>query len=119
MSAFLIVGLMAFALIWMSRRQQKATEGLLEAQAQAFREVQLRQIETIDKAFAQLRSSDPWQYQSIMAMQNPASVYDEVYDPSDEAEIRRIADRNGKAQEYEEALDGEAAEILSDLFPGS
>lgn len=110
---------MAFVLVWLSRRQQRSTEQLLKAQADTFRAVQLKQIESIDKAFAQLRATDPWQYQSIMAMQNPAPVYDEIYDPSEEAEIRRIAERNGTAPEYQETIDGEAAEILGDLFPGS
>lgn len=79
--------------------------------------VELRQLDIIEKAFAQLRATNPWEYQSIQAVANPA-LYDTEYDPSEEAEAQRIADRRNKTEELEENLSAEESAALSDIFPG-
>lgn len=78
--------------------------------------VELRQLDVIEKAFAQLRASNPWEYQAIQAVATP--MYDEPYDPSEEAEAARIADRASKQDNLKESLHAEEAAALDDLFPG-
>lgn len=101
------------ALIWLLVRQQKATTDLLKEQ----NTVALKHVDLLEKAFTQLRSADPWQYQQAMYAASP--VYDEPYDPSEEADARRIAERQNNAGEMEEALNGSEAAALEDLFPGA
>lgn len=110
--------MLASGLIWLLLRQQKISAEQLREQAVTHRAVELRQLDVIEKSFAQLRASDPWQYQAIQAM-TQAPLYDEVYDPSEEAEARRIAERMNTTDQQQEALDGEAEHLLGDLFPGS
>ena len=104
-------------LTWLLIREKRQTAVLLEQQAETQKAVQLRQLDIIEKNFAQLRSSDPWQYQSIQAVANP-SLYDAEYDPSPEAEATRIAERNNAKEELEETLNAEESAALSDIFPG-
>ena len=104
-------------LTWLLIREKAASAKALEQQAATFREVQLKQLDVIEKSFAQLRASDPWQYQSIQAMAAPG-VYDTEYDPSEEAEARRIAERSNTKEELEESLNAEERSVLDDLFPG-
>lgn len=104
-------------LTWLLVREKRVTEALLVSQAATHRTVELRQLDVIEKAFAQLRASDPWQYQAIQAVAQPA-LYDGVYDPSEEAEAQRIAERSNTKDELKETLDAEDAAILDDLFPG-
>jgi len=72
----------------------------------------------VDKSISLVRAAGPWEYQQIQVMQNPA-VYDEVYDPSPEAEARRIADRQNALDEHEEALNAQERAAFGDLFPGA
>lgn len=65
-----------------------------------------------------LRAAGPWEYQQVQAMQQ-VGMYDEVYDPSPEAEARRIAERQNAVDDFEESLNGEEREVLGDLFPGA
>ena len=109
-----VVGLIAYLLI----RERAQHRKDLEQQADTYRAVILRQADTIEKAFAQLRAADPWQYQSIQAMNQPG-LYDAVYDPSEEAEAKRIAERNNTQEELEETLNAEESAALDDIFPGS
>lgn len=104
-------------MIWLLYRQQSQTRALLEQQAVSQRAVQLRQLDLIDKSVALVRAADPWQYQQIQAMDN-AGMYDEVYDPSPEAEARRIAERQSRVDEMEEELNAQERDALADLFPG-
>lgn len=109
----LVVGL----LTWLLIREKSQAAKQLRQQADSALEVQARQLNIIEKAFAQLRASDPWQYQSIQAVAQP--LYDEVYDPSPEADAKRIAERNNTVDEQEEALSAEESAALRDLgFPG-
>lgn len=80
--------------------------------------VELRQLDVIEKSFAQLRASNAWEYQSIQAVAN-AGLYDDVYDPSEEADAVRIAGRSSKQEDLEESLNAEESAALDDLFPGS
>lgn len=65
-----------------------------------------------------IRAAGPWEYQQVQAMM-PTSLYDEVYDPSPEAEARRIADRRNGLDKMEEELNAEEEAIIGDLFPGT
>lgn len=80
-------------------------------------ELQSSQLGLLEKAFAQLRATNAWEYQAIMSM-NPLPGYDEAYDPSPEAEALRIAERQNKKDELDEALTAEEESVLGDLFPG-
>jgi len=74
-------------------------------------------LELIQQGQAMIRASDPWQYQTIQAMtQGP--VYDEPYDPSPEAEARRLAERDNSTDEMEGELNAAERAALSDVFPG-
>lgn len=105
-------------------RLREQYSGLLEQQRQLAREqinasieLQGTQLGLLEKAFAQLRATNAWEYQSIMAMN--ASGYDETtYDPSPEAEALRIAERQNKKDELDEALTAEEESALDDIFPG-
>lgn len=99
-------------------REKAQSAKALEQQAVTLRSVQLRQLDIIEKSFSQLRASDPWQYQAIQSMAQTA-LYDTEYDPSEEAEAQRIADRNNTKEELEETLNAEESAALDDLFPGS
>lgn len=98
--------------------EKRQTAKLLEKQAEAHRSVMLKQVGVNSQAFAQLRAADPWQYQAIQAMNVP-SQYDVNYDPSEEAEAERIAERNNTKDQLEETLNAEEYGALDDIFPGS
>lgn len=98
-------------------REKAQSAKALEQQAETLKSVQLRQLDILEKSFAQLRASDPWQYQSIQAVAQP-HLYDTEYDPSEEAEARRIAERNNTQEELEETLHAEESAALDDIFPG-
>ena len=110
----LVVGL----LTWLLIREKSQSAKALEQQAVTLRGAQLRQLDIIEKAFSQLRAADPWQYQAIQSMAAPA-LYDTEYDPSEEADARRIADRNNTKEDLEETLNAEESAALDDIFPGS
>lgn len=119
-----VAGLPTSILTFLLVREQGRTKLLLRQQAELFLSTQaassrehLRTSDILDKAFAQLRAADPWQYQAIQAMNAP-SLYDEVYDPSEEAEANRIAERSNSKDELKESLDAEESAILDDIFPG-
>jgi len=90
---------------------------MLRHQAATNQIVSLKQLDVISSAFAQLRAADPWQYQTIMSMAQP-ELYNVEYDPSEEAEAQRIADRNNRTDEMKETLNAEESSALGDLFPG-
>lgn len=98
-------------------KEKTRTSELLQQQTEAYNASDMRQARIIEQAFAQLRAADPWQYQTIMSM-NGAPLYDGIYDPSEEAEAQRIAERSNKQEELEENLNAEEASVLDDLFPG-
>ena len=104
-------------LTWLLIREKAQTAKALEQQATTYRGVMLRQLDLNEKAFAQLRATDPWQYQAIQAM-TQTSLYDAEYDPSPEAEAQRIAERNNTKEELEESLNAQESAALDDIFPG-
>lgn len=110
------------ALTWLLLRQQRITAELLKAQAAALvasqRQVQLKQLEVVDKAVALVRAADPWQYQAIQAMQYQVP-YDADYDPSPEAEARRIAERDSAVDDMEGEMNADERAVFGDLFPGA
>lgn len=81
--------------------------------------MQGQQLSLLEKAFAQLRATNAWEYQAIMSMNGVPSEYNEVYDPSPEAEAMRIADRQNAKDDLDESLTAEESAVLGDLFPGS
>lgn len=85
-------------------------KGVLEAQ----KPVQLEQLRLLDKMTTLAASKDLMAYQGIQAMDQPVVGYDgDTYDPSDEAEAKREAERLGL--NYEELTDGQQ-EQLRGLF---
>lgn len=114
---FLAVGSIIFVLTMLLLKEKTRTSELLQQQTEAYNASDMRQARIIEQAFAQLRAADPWQYQTIMSM-NGAPLYDGIYDPSEEAEAQRIAERSNKQEELEENLNAEEASVLDDLFPG-
>lgn len=104
------------------REEFKSTLAFVVKQSQqvssSSAETQGRQLELLEKAFAQLRATNAWEYQAIMSM-NGVPAYDEQYDPSPEAEAQRIADRQNTKDDLDESLTAEEAAVLGDLFPGS
>ena len=82
----------------------------------ADREVSLAQIKTLDKAIALLATKDPLSFQAVQAM-GFASQYDD-FNPSVEAEVERIHDRDGERGSVEGDLNADERAALGDLFPG-
>lgn len=108
-------------LTWLLVSERKRTNELLAQQAERFAlelsasgRAQLKQIELNDKAMALLKAQDPWQFQTIQAM-NATTLYDEVYDPSPEAEASRIAERQNKKEDLNDSLTAEEESALSDI----
>lgn len=92
--------------IWVIR----ACKGLLEQQ----QPVQLRMLEIVDKMTTIAAAHDVMAYQGIQAMAQPVVGYPgDAYDPSDEAEARREAERRN--ENFEDMSDGEQQQ-LRDLF---
>ena len=84
----------------------RACKGLVES----LNPVLLRQLDLVDKSTALAAASDLAAYQGIQVMSQPVVGYDgDAYDPSDEAEARREAERLGL--NYEEMNDAEQAQI--------
>jgi len=76
--------------------------------------VGLAQIELLDKTVTLLAARDPLAYQQIQAM-NGVVQYDEWHDPSDEAEIRRMRERDG---DRGDDLNDYERDVLGEIFPG-
>lgn len=76
--------------------------------------VLLRQLDLVDKATALAAAHDVQAYQGIQVMSQPVVGYDgDNYDPSDQAEAEREAERLGlNLEEYS----GEEAENLRNLL---
>ncbi len=95
--------LASIALSWVVLRLCK---GLVES----LKPVLMRQLDLVDKATALAASHDVMAYQGIQAMDQPVVGYSgDSYDPSDEAEARREAERAGL--NYEEINSAEAEEL--------
>lgn len=114
-------GLPTSILTWLLVAERRRTDTLLRQQDERFvaslsahQRSQLKQIELNDKAMALLRAADPWQFQTIQAMNYPVQ-YDEAYDPSPEAEAERIAERSNKKDELNDSLTAEQEAALKDL----
>lgn len=124
--------LLAVLLLTAKRRADRQREDLREEFKQTISHVastarnqveqssfaQEKQLELLEKAFAQLRATNAWEYQAIMSMNGVPAAYDEAYDPSPEAEAVRIADRKSAKDELDESLSAEEAAVLGDIFPG-
>lgn len=113
----LVVGSTISVLIWLLVKEKAQTARLLREQAEANRANSSQQLSIIEKSFAQLRATNAWEYQAIMSMSG-ANSYDEPYDPSEEAEAERIAERNNTKDQLEETLSAEESAALDDIFPG-
>ena len=113
----LVAGSIISVLIWLLVREKAQTAKLLREQAEHNRSVQHHQLKVIERSFAQLRATNAWEYQAIVSMDS-ANGYDVPYDPSEEAEAERIAERNNKKEELEETLSAEESAVLDDIFPG-
>lgn len=66
-------------------------KGLVES----LQPVLLKQLELVDKSTSIAAAADLAAYQGIQVMDQATPLYDERYDPSDEAEARREAERLG------------------------
>lgn len=81
-------------------------KGLIES----LKPIMLRQLELVDKATTLAASHDVMAYQGIQAMSQPVVGYPgDTYDPSDEAEAQREAERLGL--NYEEMTDAEQEQL--------
>lgn len=104
------------------REEFKSTLSFVVKQSQqvssSSAETQAQQLDLLEKAFAQLRATNAWEYQAIMSM-NGGPAYDEQYDPSPEAEAMRIAERQNAKDDLNESLSAAEEAVLGDLFPGS
>lgn len=75
--------------------------------------VLMRQLDLVDKATSLASSKDLAAYQGIMVMDQTSGVqYDDAYNPSDEAEARREAERNGLTTEDLGAEDAELTHLF-------
>lgn len=89
----------------------RACKGLIES----LKPVLLRQLDLVDKATAIAAASDVQAYQGIQVMSQPVVGYDgDTYDPSDEAERRREAERLGLDLEEDDAAAREELRNLLD-----
>ena len=95
-----------FLAIWALRANRRA--------AQTQTTVSLAQLELIDKCVAIIASRDPLTFQQLQAM-NGVVQYDEWHDPSDEAEIQRMRERDG---DRGDELNEPERDFLDDIFPG-
>lgn len=107
-STLLVVCFLCFA-VWMILRESRK-------RSDADREVSLAQIRTLDKAIALLSTKDPLAFQAVQAM-GYSQQYDD-FNPSMEAEMVRIHDRDGERGSIEEDLDAQERAALGDIFPG-
>lgn len=99
--------LLSAVIVWVVLRLCK---GLIES----LKPVLLRQLELVDKATTVAASHDLMAYQGIQAMSQPVVGYSgDTYDPSDQAEAQREAERLGL--NYEEMTDVQQ-EQLRTLF---
>ncbi len=88
----------------------RACKGLI----QELSPVLLRQLDLVDKATTIAAAADVQAYQGIQVMGQPVVGYDgDTYDPSDEAERRREAERLGLNLEEDDA---EALEQLRGIL---
>lgn len=104
---------LAAALVLVARQHSADLKAITAANLQT----QKSQLDLIEQSMRMIRSADPWTYQAITAVGQPG-VYDEVYDPSPEAEAQRIAERDNDRSELEEELNAEERAALGDIFPG-
>jgi hypothetical protein len=75
--------------------------------------VLMEQLRLVDKATSLAASKDLAAYQGIMVMdQTPGVQYDDAYNPSDAAEARREAERNGLTTEDLGAEDHELVNLF-------
>lgn len=102
------------ALIWVLLNRQSKVR-VFEAEAR--RDTRLSEIKIMDKLVAILAVKDPLSYQQIQAMDMAPQYTD--YDPSDEAEIRRIHERLGDLDDTEDMMTDAERDFLDDLHPGS
>lgn len=72
--------------------------------------------ELLSKALALLASGDPLAYQQVQAMEiRSAYNDDEFYDPSDDAEMEKIRDRNANLDEQEDDVNGLERSLFAEL----
>ena len=97
--------------VWVTKHQAKEREQIsLREQTKA--ELQAK---ILDKTIALLASRDALTYQSVQFMNGVSYDATEPYDPSDEAEIRRIEERNRPVGDEEGELNGSERSIADAL----
>jgi hypothetical protein len=117
-SACLLLFLAASVLTtWLLSRAQSRS---LQAVSSSFQATALRALESADRALQLAASSDALTYQAIRAVEPERLHTEGVYDPSEEGEIRRIAERRGALTDDpdldEDELDDVTASALDDFF---
>lgn len=113
----LLVGVLFLALLTTLILVVRQHSADLKAQTAASLKLQEHQLDMVNSYVQMIRAADPWQYQMITAAGQPY-VYDESYDPSPEAEARRIAERDGTVEDLDGELNADERAALSDVFPG-
>ena len=103
---FFALSSQAFLLVWALRANRRA--------AQTQTTTSLAQLELLDKCVAILASRDPLTFQQIQAM-NGVVQYDEWHDPSDEADIQRMKERDGAQGDD---LNEHDRDFIQDFAPG-
>lgn len=93
-------------------RQRERKLSLQEASLTAQSQLMIEQTRLLDKAMALLSTTDPLAFQQVQVMSTPSGYDDDQYDPSDEAEIRRIRERDGSL-DLTEDLDAEERSFLA------
>lgn len=105
-------------LLWLILRfLPRAISEATKAQAEAFRDVRLKELVVLDKTIALLSVGDVISFQQVQAM-NQAEQYTTSYDPSEDGEISRIHEREGERDGLEEQMDASERAFLEDLQPG-
>lgn len=105
-----IAGLMMLACLAIVVIVLRLCKGLIES----LRPVLIRQLELVDKTTTLAASHDVMAYQGIEAMNAQVVGYDgDNYDPSDEAEARREAERQNLSMED---ISAEDQQQLNDIF---
>ena len=95
---------------WMDRMATERLSWLTQLS-----QLQSGPLALVDKAMALVGTSDPLSFQQVQAM-SPSTGYDERdFDPSEEAEMERIRERESALVSREDDLNGIELDALSEL----
>lgn len=100
----------------LSRKSAKTLTASLSSLSETHLQTMKLQATLLDKALALVATSDPVAFQQVQVMGTPTSSDDgEVYDPSDEGEIARIALRNQYLSEQGDDVNAFEHSLIGDL----